>query len=111
MNSRIHRGAAEIGGSRVEVEAAGQRILIDAGMPRGVLLSANPRGHNEEGWSGERYGVYHDLETLRAYLCAAGSVELDHYFRPTVLPREQQPWLAIVWRRDDSLDRHSPSRT
>ncbi len=77
--------------------------------PHGVLFSSNPHGHNEEGWSGERYGVYHDLKTWRGYLCAAGFVELDHYYRPTGLPREQQPWLASVWRRDDSLDPHSPS--
>ena len=33
MRTRIHRGAAEIGGSCVEVEASGLRILIDAGLP------------------------------------------------------------------------------
>jgi SAM-dependent methyltransferase len=27
--------------------------------PGGVLFSSNPRGHNEEGWSGGRYAVYH----------------------------------------------------
>ena len=25
--------------------------------------------------------------------------ELTHYYRPVGLPREQQPWLASVWRR------------
>ena len=29
----------------------------------------------------------------------AGFVELEHYYRPPGLPREQQPWLASVWRR------------
>jgi SAM-dependent methyltransferase len=67
--------------------------------PGGVLFSSNPRGHDEEGWNGGRYGAYHDLETWRRYLSAAGFVELDHYFRPAGLPREQQPWLASVWRR------------
>lgn len=33
MNLIIHRGAHEIGGSCVEVQAAGTRILIDFGMP------------------------------------------------------------------------------
>ena len=33
--------------------------------PSGVLVSSNPRGNNEEGWSGERYGVYYDLERWR----------------------------------------------
>jgi hypothetical protein len=32
-------------------------------------------------------------------LSDAGFVELEHYYRPTGLPREQQPWLASVWRR------------
>jgi SAM-dependent methyltransferase len=68
--------------------------------PRGVLFSSNPRGDNEEGWNGERYGVYHDLQAWRAYLSAAGFTELDHYYRPTGLPRAQQPWLASVWRRE-----------
>jgi len=65
----------------------------------GVLFSSNPRGDNEEGWNGGRYGVYHDLAAWRRYLLAAGFIELEHYFRPQGLPREQQPWLASVWRR------------
>jgi SAM-dependent methyltransferase len=65
----------------------------------GVLFSSNPRGHNEEGWSGGRYGTYHDLETWRGYVSAAGFSELEHYYRPAGLPREEQPWLASVWRR------------
>ena len=46
-----------------------------------------------------RYGAYHDLDAWRGYVSAAGFVELEHYYRPTGLPREQQPWLASVWRR------------
>ena len=67
--------------------------------PRGVLFSSNPRGHNEEGWNRGRYGAYHDIETWRRYLIGAGFEELDHYYRPAGLPREQQPWLAFVARR------------
>jgi SAM-dependent methyltransferase len=67
--------------------------------PRGVLFASNPRGHNEEGWNGGRYGVYHDLESWRRYLLAAGFAELTHYYRPAGLPRAQQPWLASVWRK------------
>ncbi|MDF9883743.1 hypothetical protein OKW12_004911 [Pseudomonas silensiensis] len=26
-------------------------------------------------------------------------MELEHYYRPAGLPREQQPWLASVWRK------------
>jgi SAM-dependent methyltransferase len=67
--------------------------------PSGVLFSSNPRGHDEEGWNRGCYGAYHDLETWRRYVSAAGFVELTHYYRPADLPREQQPWLASVWRR------------
>jgi len=65
----------------------------------GVLFSSNPHGRDEEGWNGERYGVFHTLESWRRYLDAAGFAELEHYYRPSGLPREQQPWLASVWRR------------
>src|SRR5579862_4181804 len=67
--------------------------------PGGVLFSSNPRGSNEEGWNRGRYGAYHDLETWRGYLRDAGFQELTHYYRPEGLPRDQQPWLASVWRR------------
>ena len=67
--------------------------------PGGVLFCSNPRGNNEEGWNSGRYGAYHDLAAWRAYVTAAGFSELTHYYRPDGLPREQQPWLASVWRR------------
>ena len=72
--------------------------------PGGVLFCSNPRGENQEGWNGERYGAYYDLANWRMLLTAAGFSELQHYYRPTGLPREQQPWLASVWRRSCSLD-------
>jgi len=65
----------------------------------GVLFSSNPRGANEEGWHHGRYGAYHDLEAWRLQMSAAEFVEIDHYYRPSGLPREQQPWLASVWRK------------
>ena len=68
--------------------------------PGGVLFSSNPRGENQEGWNGDRYGAYYDLENWRTLLGAANFVELEHYFRPAGLPRDQQPWLASVWRRE-----------
>lgn len=67
--------------------------------PGGVLFSSNPRGDNQEGWNGERYGAYYDLANWRSLLLAAGFSELEHYYRPQGLPREQQPWLASVWRK------------
>jgi SAM-dependent methyltransferase len=75
------------------------RELRAALKPRGVLFSSNPRGRNEEGWHSQRYGAYHDLETWRGYMSAAGFEELTHYYRPAGLPRDQQPWLASVWRK------------
>ncbi|PWF41888.1 class I SAM-dependent methyltransferase [Massilia glaciei] len=82
--------------------AALPKVLADlfaALKPGGVLFSSNPRGHNEEGWNGERYGSYYDLATWRQFTTAAGFIAVDHYYRPPGLPREQQPWLASVWRR------------
>jgi SAM-dependent methyltransferase len=67
--------------------------------PRGVLFSSNPRGHNEEGWNGPRYGCYYDFETWSEVVTAAGFEPITHYYRPAGLPREQQPWLASVWRK------------
>ena len=48
----------------------------------GVLFSSNPRGDNEEGWSGERYGVYHNYKSWREIVTAAGFIEIMHYYRP-----------------------------
>jgi len=78
------------------------RVLTElraALKPGGVLFSSNPRGDNEEGWSGERYGVYYNYESWRDLVTAAGFREITHYYRPPGLPREQQPWLASVWRK------------
>ena len=67
--------------------------------PRGTLFCSNPRGNDEEGWSRGRFGAFHSLATWRRFLTAAGFGEIDHYYRPPGLPREQQPWLASVWRK------------
>jgi SAM-dependent methyltransferase len=78
------------------------RILRELHMtlkPGAVLFSSNPHGNNEEGWNHGRYGVYYNLDTWRHLMSDAGFTELIHYYRPDNLPREQQPWLASVWRR------------
>jgi SAM-dependent methyltransferase len=75
--------------------------------PRGVLFSSNPHGTDEEGWNRGRYGAYHRIETWRRYVSGAGFVELEHYYRPEGLPREQQPWLATVWRKTEKAGRDS----
>lgn len=67
--------------------------------PRGVLFSSNPRGDNREGWFNGRYSAYHNWETWRGYMTGASFEEVRHYYRPDGLPREQQPWLASVWRK------------
>jgi len=78
------------------------RVLVELRAtlkPSGVLFSSNPRGNDEEGFSGSRFGVYYTLDTWRGLMTGAGFTELAHYYRPEGLPREQQPWLASVWRK------------
>lgn len=84
------------------------RVLVEirgALKSRGVLFASNPRGNNEEGLSGGRYGCFFDLDTWRTILRAAGFLELRSYFRPPGLPRDRQPWLATVWRRSSAARR------
>jgi SAM-dependent methyltransferase len=75
------------------------RELHAALRPGGVFFSSNPRGHGQEGWNAERYGVYHDWQAWREQVRAAGFVEITHYYRPAGLPLEQQNWLASAWRK------------
>jgi SAM-dependent methyltransferase len=78
------------------------RVLLElrlAMKPRGVLFCSNPRGKNEEGWHGGRYGVYWDLERWQTIVTAAGFEQIGHYYRPQGKAREEQPWLATVWRK------------
>lgn len=74
------------------------RQLRAALKPGGVLFCSLPRGDNSEGWSRNRYSVFHDKTTWWSFMQEAGFAELEHYYRPHGLPREQQPWLASVWR-------------
>ena len=46
-----------------------------------------------------------DVAPLRS---SAGFVELAHYYRPAGLPREQQPWLATVWRKAEPAADDAP---
>ena len=73
--------------------------LAESLKPRGVLFCSNPRGHNEEGVSGDRYSCFFDLTTWRDYVTAAGFMEVRHYYRPPGLPRDKQWWLATVLRK------------
>lgn len=71
--------------------------------PGGVLFSSNPRSMGkpgiQEGFQGERYCCYHDLDSWRDFCTTAGFMEIHHYYRPKGLPMDQQPWLASVWRK------------
>ncbi len=67
-------------------------------LPQGILFSSNPRG-SAEGWSGERYGTYLEWDAYQKHLESAGFEPLHHYYRPPGLPRENQPWLAVVSQR------------
>jgi SAM-dependent methyltransferase len=78
------------------------RELLQCLRPSGVLFASNPRGENEEGFNRGRYGAYHDLEHWRRYVSGAGFEELRHYYRPPGRPRDQQPWLATLWRRPEA---------
>jgi SAM-dependent methyltransferase len=73
--------------------------LRSALRPGGVLFSSNPRGEDTEGFNGERYGAFHTVEKWSALVGAAGFTLIDHYYRPTGRPRNEQPWLATVWRK------------
>ncbi len=65
----------------------------------GIFFSSNPRGANQEGWNGDRYSSYHNLEAWTSFMNDAGFTLVDYYFRPAGLPREEQPWLASIWRK------------
>jgi SAM-dependent methyltransferase len=75
------------------------RELCESLKPGGILFTSNPRGNNEEGWSGDRYGCFYDRERWCSYIEDAGFQELQHYYRPPGKPCEQQPWLATVCRK------------
>jgi SAM-dependent methyltransferase len=73
--------------------------LADALEPGGVLVASNPRGDGREGWNGDRYGCYFELEGWRELFSASALQEITHYYRPKDKPRHEQPWLVTVWRR------------
>src|SRR5258708_27623639 len=66
--------------------------------PGGVLFSSNPHGHNEEGWSGGRYGGYHELDRWRRQGAGGRFGALRHHVRPAGPHRQKPAWRASVWR-------------
>lgn len=73
--------------------------LLGSLRPDGVLFSSMPRGNDEEGFIGRRYGVYYKDETWLSLCKDAGFDPIHHYYRPDGVSRDQQQWLASVWRR------------
>lgn len=67
--------------------------------PGGVLFCSNPHGPDREEWHGNRYGSFLCWESWRGHATRAGFEALEHYYRPSGLPRDRQPWLASVWRK------------
>jgi SAM-dependent methyltransferase len=77
------------------------RVLAElhaALKPGGVFFASNPRGPDVERYSDMRYGSHLCWQTWTDYVTAAGFAPLEHYYRPPGLPRDQQQWLASVWR-------------
>jgi 2-polyprenyl-3-methyl-5-hydroxy-6-metoxy-1,4-benzoquinol methylase len=66
----------------------------------GVLFASIPRG-SAEGWNGSRYGHYMEIDVMTSYLERSGFQVLHHYYRPSGLPIDQQPWLAVVSQKMD----------
>jgi len=77
------------------------RELRTALVPRGVLFCSNPHGRDTENVADERYGAFHSPETWRRQVLSAGFSEVEQFYRPSGKPREEQPWLASVWRKSD----------
>ena len=73
--------------------------LLATLKPSGVLFCSNPRGNDEQGFAGGRFGVYYRDETWLEIVKNAGFEEIRHYHRPAGKPLDQQPWFATVWRK------------
>jgi SAM-dependent methyltransferase len=65
----------------------------------GVFFCSNPRGPDIEQFDGDRYGAFLEPETWGNFVRSAGFIELESFYRPSGRPKEQQPWLATVWRK------------
>jgi SAM-dependent methyltransferase len=73
------------------------RVLV----PDGVLFCSNPRAFHgyQEGWNAERYGCYWTIEGWTEQITRAGLLLERQYLRPAGKPADQQPWIAMVWRK------------
>lgn len=73
--------------------------ILDTLLPGGVLFSSNPRGNDEEGFSGGRFGVFYSDPTWMALVENAGFEPVRQYYRPPNAPPVEQRWFATVWRK------------
>jgi SAM-dependent methyltransferase len=75
--------------------------LVRVLVPGGVLFCSNPRAFQgyDEGWNAERYGCYWTIEGWTEQIARTGLVLERHYLRPAGKPANEQPWLAMVWRK------------
>jgi SAM-dependent methyltransferase len=75
------------------------RVLV----PGGVLFCSNPRAFHgyQEGWNAERYGCYWTIEGWTEQIARTGLVLEHQYLRPAGKPANEQPWIAMVWRKAD----------
>ena len=64
----------------------------------GILFMSNPRGHGE-GFYGDRYATYLELDDYTQLLEKTGFNLLHHYYRPPGLPQSEQPWLAMIAKK------------
>lgn len=75
------------------------KLFHESLRPDGIVFCSNPRGPNIEQMNELRYGNYMDVSGWSEMFFMAGFAPVEHYFRPPGLPREEQPWLAMVWRK------------
>ena len=81
---------APVSGTVVSVSGApGEKVAVGSPL---IVFELNDGAR--AAWVQRFYG-----RDVTGRLRAAGFAEIDHYYRPPGLPREEQPWLASVWRK------------
>lgn len=78
------------------------RNLYDCLVVGGAIVMSLARGSGEgfaPRGTGERYVSFWEYETIVPYLESAGFTVVDHYYRPTGLPKQDQSWVVVVAQR------------
>ena len=55
MKACIHRGTKEIGGTCIEIESEGKRIILDVGLPLALWPSKTLANGLESRWGRQQY--------------------------------------------------------